>query len=626
MSETQLIVLWEFARCEELRIVDDIRTRFSIVHDEILNWPDDPVACFGRFYGANLPDANGKVRHCGGGAFRMLIVTDPHPAYGLRETSRGLERVNLNLFDAKIRYREWTGGGHKVHTTNSVAEAERDIFLLTGHTASEWAQGRPDGDSVVLPGQAGWKSLREIFAFLDRLLPYAVLRNAETLPDAFDPTVHGDIDLLVENAEATASLLGARKVYPEPHRVHYEVTVAGQPVRFDFRFIGDDYYDAAWERRMLERRVSAKGVWLLHPEDAFFALVYHALFQKREIARDYVAKAAALAAAAGLAWTDYADALLQLEGFLAREDYGKPRPVDASVYWNTRLVSWRKLADELSALSGMTGVRPVHLEALYKKAPLAPLFFSGELDGQRVFVKYVTFARSLAAAEWRYPRELVRNGDGDLVAKPLLWHVTSDGGAFSVTEWLDGESLDALIARNDPRLVEKADVLAGDFLRMAAALERAKIVHRDIRPANLIVGADGHVKLIDFQFAAPPGDSREDPWFKANPFIIGYLGAEYAFAPGQWNDRHSLGKVLDTLPPSPARDSARHALANGADRPTKIALCSKRQMRRIRHRRACLRWKEFIALFSPRKRERFLHNHARELEFLNLAVATWHVR
>ena len=99
-----------------------------------------------------------------------------------------------------------------------------------------------------------------------------------------------------------------------------------------------------------------------------------------------------------------------------------------------------------------------------------------------------------------------------------------------------------------------------------------------------------------------------------------------AFAPGQWNDRHSLGKVLDTLPPSPARDSARHALANGADRPTKIALCSKRQMRRIKHRRACLRWKKFVALFSPRKRERFLRNHAPELEFLNLAVATWHVR
>ena len=626
MREIHLIVLWEFALPATARILDDIRQNFEILHDGVYTWPDNPLTCFRRFYGANLEDADGKVKFCGGGSFHLFIVRDCSPVYGLRETSRGLERVNLNLFDAKMRYRNWTGGGHKVHTTNSTAEAARDILLLTGHSANSWENGRPAGDLTILPGQTGWKSLREIFSFLDTTTSYVVLRNAESLPDCFDPSVHGDIDLLVPDADVCASLLNARRVFPESLRVHYEIIVGGQPIRFDFRFVGDGYYDAAWEKRMLERRVRAGDISLLHPEDAFFALVYHALYQKREIAQDYVAKASALAASAGLAWTNYADALLLLEDFLHHNGYERPRPTDTSVYWNMRLVCWRKLANEISAHSGMTCVRPVHLEALRKMAPLRPMFFSGELDGQRVFVKHVSFARGLAAAEWRYPRELVNNGDGDLVAKPLLWHVTSDGGAFSVTEWLDGESLDVLIARNDPRLFERADVLVGDFLRIAAALERAKIVHRDIRPANLIVGADGHVKLIDFQFAAPPGDSREDPWFKANPFIIGYLGAEYAFAPGQWNDRHSLGKVLDTLPPSPARDGARHALANGADRPTKIALCSKRQMRRIKHRRTCLRWKQFVALFSLRKRERFLRKHASELEFLNFAVTTWHVR
>lgn len=623
MSETHLIVLWEFARRDEDRILADLARHVDVIHSAVLSWPGDPETCFARFYGANLPDARGKVQICGGGPFRIVIVRDNTPKYGLVETSRGLESANLNLFALKTLYREWTGGGHKVHTTNSVAEAEHDIFLLTGHPAADWANGRPAGDLTVLPGQGGWKSLRELFSFLGRFAPYAVLRNAEMLPDAFDPSLHGDIDLLVTDPRATALLLGARKIFPEPHRVHYEVIAGGRPVRFDFRFIGDDYYDTAWERRMLERRIVRNGVCLLHPEDAFFALVYHALYQKFEIARDYSDKAARLAAAAGLPWTDFADALIRLENFLSRNGYGKCRPQDVSVRWNERLVSWRTRADEISAISGVTEIRPVLLELLREKALLQPLFFSGVLNGQKCFIKHSPYAKSLTAAEWKYPRMLELNGAGDLVGKPLFWHTTNDDGAFAVTEWIEGRALDVLIAQKDPLLTEKADILARDILRIADTLEHLEIVHRDIRPANLIIGADGHVKLIDFQFAVPFGKTLEDPWFSRHPAVIDGLGAEYAFAPGQWNDRHSLRMILRELPPSPAREGALRDLAHGSDRSTRTALCTKRDMRRLKRRYASLWRKRLLALLSSRKRARFQLKYAQELVFLKRAIATW---
>lgn len=624
MRETHLIVLWEFARAEETRILEDVRTRFTVLHDAVISWPDDPLACFRRFYGANLPDADGKVKLCGGGPFRMLIVSDEHPAYALRETSRGLERVNLNLFDAKIRYREWTGGGHKVHTTNSVTEAEHDIFLLTGHPAADWANGRPAGDLTVLPGQGGWKSLRELFSVLGRFAPYAVLRNAETLPDAFDPSLHGDIDLLVENAETTAGLLGARKVFPERHRVHYELVVGGRPVRFDFRFVGDGYYDAAWERRMLERRIARDGVNLLHPEDAFFALVYHALYQKFEIAGDYIAKAEALARAAGLPWTDYADALVRLEDFLAHNGYEKTRPDDTSVRWNERLVDWRKLADEMASLSGATDIRPVRLEAIRAETPLRTSFYSGRLNGRMCFIKYSPYAKFLTAAEWRYPHLLAAGGAGETFEKSLHWHTTSDGGAFVITEWIDGTGLDALIARKDPLLAEKADVIAADFVRIAEALEHAKVVHRDIRPANLMVDADGHVKLIDFQFAAPFGTTPEDPWVDACPAVLDGLGAEYALAHGKWNDRQSLRKSLSELPPSSARDKGLAALEPGSGKPTREACCSPGRMAWIIRRRNRLRRMKLATLLSRRKRAAFINHYGAELEFLDRA-RSWKV-
>ena len=624
MSELHIVVLWEYARHAEDRILKDLAEHLTIVHTEVLTWPGDPVKCFERFYGANLADAHGKVVLCGGGSFRLIVVRDKTPRYGLVETSRGLESANLNLFELKTLYREWTGGGHKVHTTNTVKEAAHDIFLLTGHTVAEWGNGYPEGDLTVLPGQDGWKSLRDLFSFLGHFASYAVLRNAETLPDAFDPSLHGDIDLLVESAEAAANLLGARKVFPEHHRVHYEVTVDGQPIRFDFRFVGDGYYDTAWERRMLERRIHANGVYMLHPEDAFFALVYHALFHKFEIAPDYVAKAASLAKAAGLDWTDYGGALLALEDFLAREGYVRTRPADISVRWNKRLVNWHRLADEMSALSGAMNIRPVRIETIRAETPLRTSFYTGVLNGTRCFIKYSPYARKLTAAEWRYPHLLASNGDGALFEHARFWHATSDGGSFVVTDWIAGETLDTLLARQDQILTDKADTIAADFVKIAEALERAKIVHRDIRPANLMVSADGHVKLIDFQFAVPFGATAEDIWLDSCPAVLDGLGAEYALAHGKWNDRHSLRKSLAELPSTPARDRELESLAPGSEIPTREAVCTPARMSWIIRRRKRLRRMKFAALLSRHKRAAFARQYAYELEFLNRAIS-WRI-
>jgi len=80
---------------------------------------------------------------------------------------------------------------------------------------------------------------------------------------------------------------------------------------------------------------------------------------------------------------------------------------------------------------------------------------------------------------------------------------------YLVMEALSGRTLGDEIARGPVaphRLVEVAcDVLAG----LAAAHARG-IVHRDIKPGNVMVADDGHVKVLDFglarQFRMPGGD------------------------------------------------------------------------------------------------------------------------
>jgi eukaryotic-like serine/threonine-protein kinase len=87
---------------------------------------------------------------------------------------------------------------------------------------------------------------------------------------------------------------------------------------------------------------------------------------------------------------------------------------------------------------------------------------------------------------------------------PNIVHIydisSSDGTDFIAMEFVAGKTLDQLIG--------KSGLPARDTLKyaiqIADALARAHsagIVHRDLKPGNIMVGEDGHVKLLDFGLA-----------------------------------------------------------------------------------------------------------------------------
>jgi serine/threonine-protein kinase len=79
--------------------------------------------------------------------------------------------------------------------------------------------------------------------------------------------------------------------------------------------------------------------------------------------------------------------------------------------------------------------------------------------------------------------------------------VGDDGNPYFVMELIEGRPLDKII-RSEGRLDA---ALAIGYARQAAdglaAAHRAGIVHRDVKPSNLIVDARGNVKLVDFGIA-----------------------------------------------------------------------------------------------------------------------------
>ena len=215
------------------------------------------------------------------------------------------------------------------------------IRKVKGKTPKALAEQTLLGHALGLPvcGDDGWRDLHAVFAALEEKVRFVVLRNSEMLPDAFDPSLHGDIDFLVEDEAAAAHVLMARKAIRGAGRVHYEIVVAGRPVRLDLRHVGDGYYCEAWERDILyNRRRSHGGVWIPSALDGFHSLVYHALFQKRAIAADYPAKVAALAAEAGVTGSSFGDWERELIAFMRAHGYSATKPQDPSVKYSALAV------------------------------------------------------------------------------------------------------------------------------------------------------------------------------------------------------------------------------------------------------------------------------------------------
>jgi eukaryotic-like serine/threonine-protein kinase len=141
--------------------------------------------------------------------------------------------------------------------------------------------------------------------------------------------------------------------------------------------------------------------------------------------------------------------------------------------------------------------------------------------------------------------------------------VTDGDEQWLVMEYVDGVTLTELVRRRGPLTPDRAAPLFARVADALAAAHASRIVHRDVKPSNILVARDGQVKLSDFGIATAAGD---DPLTQTG-MLIGspaYLAPEVATgaSASPASDVWSLGASLYlALTGTPAYDSDSNVLA-----------------------------------------------------------------
>lgn len=201
---------------------------------------------------------------------------------------------------------------------------------------------------------------------------------------------------------------------------------------------------------------------------------------------------------------------------------------------------------------------PYRLLHMLERGGMGVVFLAERADGhydQRVAIKFANYQIGVSSLMERFhtERQILANIRHPNVARLLDGGTSADGFPYIVMEYTPGLPIDSYCQINKLSIRK----ILGLFLTVCETVQHAQqnlIVHCDLKPDNIIVGADGNPKLLDFGIA-----QLLDPIRRQATKSLGFSGTnpmtpDYA-APEQLSnetvttatDVYSLGVVLYKL-------------------------------------------------------------------------------
>jgi serine/threonine protein kinase len=155
-----------------------------------------------------------------------------------------------------------------------------------------------------------------------------------------------------------------------------------------------------------------------------------------------------------------------------------------------------------------TRVGPYLLEGMLGEGSMGIVFRASRDDGTVVALKVL---RPELSGDEAYRRRFEREGRiASTLTHPHLVEVVdtgeSDGWTYLASRFVPGESLAERLAREGPLPVDEVVRLAGQVGTALDTLHASELVHRDVKPSNVMLSESG-AELTDFGVARGVADS-----------------------------------------------------------------------------------------------------------------------
>ncbi|MEV7543834.1 protein kinase [Streptomyces sp. NPDC089915] len=200
-----------------------------------------------------------------------------------------------------------------------------------------------------------------------------------------------------------------------------------------------------------------------------------------------------------------------------------------------RLLAGRYRLGAVLGKGGMGTVWRAEDEVLGRTVAVKELRFGGGVDEdekRRLITRTLREAKAIAR---------IRN-EGAVTVYDV---VDEDARPWIVMELIEGPSLAEFVRENGPLTSRRAAEVGLAVLDVLRAAHRQGILHRDVKPSNVLIAGSGRVVLTDFGIAQVEGD----PSITSTGMLVGapsYISPERArgYKPGPPADMWSLGGLL----------------------------------------------------------------------------------
>lgn len=159
---------------------------------------------------------------------------------------------------------------------------------------------------------------------------------------------------------------------------------------------------------------------------------------------------------------------------------------------------------------------------------------------------------ALIKAQFAQESKLIASLNHPNIVQVIDQGINDQGHPYFVMPYVKSISLSAILKRNDINITRKLDI-AIQICKALAYAHRNGIVHRDIKPGNILVDYDGHVRLVDFGIAGYFATKEKPNLIKDDKLVMGtdaYMAPEQiesATKASHLSDIYSLGIVMHQL-------------------------------------------------------------------------------